>query len=107
MTTFKLNTSMQNFNKAYNQIMAKTINENLDSADQRYEVRKDSDEDLFYIADLENKVNDLQQRIMDGAHCVLKHIAFAEDLGLYSADEDDVYLLDSPTDKTQPAFVLS
>jgi hypothetical protein len=88
---------MQNFQKAYDQIMAKMINENLDGADQRYEVYEGSDEDLIYIADLENKVNDLQQRIMDGAHCVLKHAIV----------EDDIYLLDSPTDSTQPVFVLS
>jgi len=101
---------MQNFQKVYNQIMAKMINENLDGADQRYEVYEGSDEDIFYIADLENKVNDLQQRIMDGDHCVLKHIAFAEDLGemgMNATVGDDIYLLDSPTDFTQPAFVLS
>jgi hypothetical protein len=101
---------MQNFQKAYDQIMAKMINENLDGADQRYEVYEGSDEDIIYIADLENKVNDLQQRIMDGDHCVLKHIAFAEDLGemgMNATVEDDIYLLDSPTDFTQPAFVLS
>ena len=101
---------MQNFQKVYDQIMAKMINENLDGDDQRYEVYEGSDEDIIYIADLENKVNDLQQRIMDGAQCELKHIAFAEDLiemGMNATVGDDIYVLDSPTDFTQPAFVLS
>ena len=71
---------MKNYQKVYNQIMRGMIKESLD---QRYEGYEGSDEDIIYIADLENKVNDLQQRIMDGAHCELKHVAFAEDLKVY------------------------
>ena len=103
---------MKNFERVYKQVMvnAKMINENLDSADQRYEVYEGSEEDLIYIADLNSQCTRLQQRIMDGDRCVLKHIAFAEDLnemGINATAEDDIYLLDSPTDFTQPAFVLS
>ena len=98
---------MKNYQKVYNQIMRGMIKESLD---QRYEVYEGSDEDIIYIADLDQAVNDLQQRIMDGAHCELKHVAFAEDLnemGMNATVGDDVYLLDSPTDFTQPAFILS
>ena len=98
---------MKNYQKVYNQIMRGMIKESLD---QRYEVYEGSDEDIIYIADLDQAVNDLQQRIMDGDHCELKHVAFAEDLnemGMNATAGDDVYLLDSPTDFTQPAFILS
>lgn len=98
---------MKNYERVYNQIMRGMIKENLD---QRYEVYEGSEEDIIYIADLDQAVNDLQQRIMDGAHCELKHVAFAEDLnemGMNATVGDDIYLLDDPTDFTQPAFILS
>jgi hypothetical protein len=102
---------MKNYQKVYNQIMRGMIKENLDGDESpRYEVYEGSEEDIFYIADLDQAVNDLQQRIMNGAHCELKHVAFAEDLnemGMNATVGDDVYLLDSPTDFTQPAFILS
>jgi hypothetical protein len=98
---------MKNYQKVYNQIMRGMIKESLD---QRYEVYEGSEEDLIYIADLDSQCSRLQQRITDGAHCELKHVAFAEDLnemGMNATVGDDVYLLDSPTDFTQPAFILS
>ena len=85
------------------------MNEDFDE-DQRYEIYEGSDEDIIYIRDLDSQSSRLQQRIMDGAQCVLKHVAFAEDLeemGMNATVGDDIYLMDSPTDFTQPAFVLS
>jgi hypothetical protein len=85
------------------------MNEDFDG-DQRYEIYEGSDEDIIYIQDLDSQSSRLQQRIMDGAQCVLKHVAFAEDLeemGMNATVGDDIYLMDSPTDFTQPAFVLS
>ena len=55
------------------------------------------EEDVVYIYDLEGQVTRLQQRIMDGAHCELRHAA---------NDGDRIYVSDSPKDFTQPAFVL-
>lgn len=110
---------MKNYERVYNQIMRGMIKENLPAIplsrrggdkSPRYEVYEGSEEDIIYIADLDQAVNDLQQRIMDGAHCELKHVAFAEDLnemGMNATVGDDVYLLDHPTDFTQPAFILS
>jgi len=100
---------MINYQKMYNQIMINMISENLDE-DQQYEPYEGSEEDLIYIADLESQCTVLQQRIMDGAKCTLKHIAFAEDLGRMGMNDtviDGIYLLDETTDYTQPAFVLS
>ena len=91
--------------------MSRMINENRDEEEMPpYEVYEGSDEDIIYIADLDQAVNDLQLRIMGGDHCELKHVAFAKDLiemGMNAIVEGKVYLLDSPTDFTQPAFVLS
>jgi hypothetical protein len=95
----------------YNYGMKKMSNENIDE-DQRYEVFEGSEEDLIYIEDLDSQYSRLQQRIMDGSKCTLKHIAFAEDLGemgMSTTDmgDLDIYLFDEPTDFTQPAFILS
>lgn len=86
---------MKNYQKLYNSLMTE-MNEDFDE-DQRYEIYEGSDEDIIYIQDLDSQSSRLQQRIMDGAQCVLKHATVG----------DDIYLMDSPTDFTQPAFVLS
>jgi hypothetical protein len=99
---------MKNYQKLYNSLMTE-MNEDFDE-DQRYEIYEGSDEDIIYIRDLDSQSSRLQQRIMDGAQCVLKHVAFAEDLeemGMNATVDDDIYLMDSPTDFTQPAFVLT
>lgn len=99
---------MKNYQKLYTRLM-REMDEGFDR-DQRYEIYEGSDEDIIYIQDLDSQCSRLQQRIMDGAQCVLKHVAFAEDLeemGMNATVGDDIYLLDSPTDFTQPAFVLS
>jgi hypothetical protein len=78
--------------------------------DQSYEIYEGAEEDIIYIQDLDSQYTRLQQRIMDGAQCVLKHVAFAEDLeemGMNVTVGDDIYLLDRSTDYTQPAFILS
>ena len=114
---------MKNFERVYKQVIAnaKMINENLDSADQRYEVYEGSEEDLIYIADLNSQCTRLQQRIMDGDQCVLKYIGYADDINnmgmnATAVGDNDIdgersplYILDSPTDEfdTQPVFVLS
>lgn len=100
---------MKNYNRLFNELMKGMINEGF-GEDRDYEVYEGSDEDIIYIQDLDSQCSRLQQRIMDGAQCVLKHVAFAEDLeemGMNATVGDDIYLLDSPTDFTQPAFVLS
>lgn len=99
---------MKNYQKLYTRLM-REMDEGFDR-DQRYEIYEGSDEDIIYIHDLDSQCSRLQQRIIDGAQCVLKHVARAEDLeemGMNATVGDDIYLLDDPTDFTQPAFVLS